>query len=110
MDKVPAGQSGNCSVVNVCELIRLFPAAPPMSDRCCPMAGNQPPSKQATSALLSCHHLLKLSACRQFLLLMFIILGFIVGFSLWFAMRYLVAGIYTVAQNERAVKTSFGRA
>jgi regulator of protease activity HflC (stomatin/prohibitin superfamily) len=27
----------------------------------------------------------------------------------WFLVRYLVAGIYTVNQNERAVKTSFGR-
>jgi regulator of protease activity HflC (stomatin/prohibitin superfamily) len=32
------------------------------------------------------------------------------GFIVWFLMRYLVAGIYTVAQNERAVKTRFGRA
>ena len=38
------------------------------------------------------------------------ILGCIVGFITWFLMRYLVAGIYTVAQNERAVKTRFGRA
>lgn len=28
----------------------------------------------------------------------------------WFLVRYLAAGIYTVNQNERAVKTSFGRA
>lgn len=41
---------------------------------------------------------------------MSVILGIIIGFSAWFLMRYLVAGIYTVAQNERAVKTSFGRA
>ena len=32
------------------------------------------------------------------------------GFIAWFLMRYLVAGIYTVDQNERAVKTRFGRA
>ena len=32
------------------------------------------------------------------------------GFVLWFLVRYLVAGLYTVDQNERAVKTSFGRA
>ena len=32
------------------------------------------------------------------------------GFVIWFLVRYLVAGLYTVAQNERAVKTSFGRA
>jgi regulator of protease activity HflC (stomatin/prohibitin superfamily) len=38
------------------------------------------------------------------------ILGIVVGFLAWFLMRYLVAGLYTVNQNERAVKTSFGRA
>ena len=36
--------------------------------------------------------------------------GMITGFVLWFLVRYLVAGLYTVDQNERAVKTSFGRA
>ncbi len=36
--------------------------------------------------------------------------GVIVGFVVWFLVRYLVAGIFTVDQNERAVKTSFGRA
>jgi regulator of protease activity HflC (stomatin/prohibitin superfamily) len=41
---------------------------------------------------------------------MSIILGFLVGFIAWFLVRYLAAGIYTVNQNERAVKTSFGRA
>jgi regulator of protease activity HflC (stomatin/prohibitin superfamily) len=41
---------------------------------------------------------------------MSIIIGSIFGFVLWFLMRYLVAGIYTVDQNQRAVKTSFGRA
>jgi regulator of protease activity HflC (stomatin/prohibitin superfamily) len=39
-----------------------------------------------------------------------IITGCIVGFVVWFLINYLVAGIYTVDQNERAVKTSFGRA
>jgi regulator of protease activity HflC (stomatin/prohibitin superfamily) len=39
-----------------------------------------------------------------------IMLGGIIGFVTWFLMRYLVAGLYTVNQNERAVKTSFGRA
>ena len=39
-----------------------------------------------------------------------ILLGVVVGFVAWFLVRYLVAGIYTVNQNERAVKTSFGRA
>lgn len=34
----------------------------------------------------------------------------LLGFVAWFLVRYLVAGIYTVNQNERAVKTSFGRA
>ena len=37
-------------------------------------------------------------------------LGIIFGFVVWFLVRYLVAGIYTVDQNERAVKTVFGRA
>jgi regulator of protease activity HflC (stomatin/prohibitin superfamily) len=41
---------------------------------------------------------------------MSIIIGCIIGFVIWFLVRYLVAGIYTVDQNERAVKTSFGRA
>ncbi|MEQ1831739.1 MAG: SPFH domain-containing protein [Candidatus Eisenbacteria bacterium] len=39
-----------------------------------------------------------------------IMLGFIVGFVAWFLFNYLVAGLYTVNQNERAVKASFGRA
>jgi regulator of protease activity HflC (stomatin/prohibitin superfamily) len=39
-----------------------------------------------------------------------ILLGAAVGFVAWFLVRYLVAGLYTVNQNERAVKTSFGRA
>src|SRR5437588_7996955 len=41
---------------------------------------------------------------------MSILLGAVIGFIAWFLVRYLVAGIYTVDQNERAVKTSFGRA
>jgi regulator of protease activity HflC (stomatin/prohibitin superfamily) len=41
---------------------------------------------------------------------MTIIFGCLVGFVAWFLVRYLAAGIYTVNQNERAVKTSFGRA
>lgn len=32
------------------------------------------------------------------------------GFVAWFLMRYLIVGIFAVNQNERAVKTSFGRA
>jgi regulator of protease activity HflC (stomatin/prohibitin superfamily) len=41
---------------------------------------------------------------------MFIVIGCLIGFVAWFLVRYLVAGLYTVDQNERAVKTSFGRA
>jgi regulator of protease activity HflC (stomatin/prohibitin superfamily) len=36
--------------------------------------------------------------------------GVFVGFITWFLVRYLLAGLYTVDQNERAVKTSLGRA
>jgi regulator of protease activity HflC (stomatin/prohibitin superfamily) len=36
--------------------------------------------------------------------------GVLIGFVAWFAFRYVVAGIFTVDQNERAVKTRFGRA
>jgi len=39
-----------------------------------------------------------------------ILIGCFIGFIVWFLVRYLVAGIYTVNQNERAVKTAFGRA
>ncbi|HEY3760209.1 MAG TPA: SPFH domain-containing protein [Verrucomicrobiae bacterium] len=39
-----------------------------------------------------------------------IFIGCVVGFVVWFLVRYLAAGLYTVNQNERAVKTSFGRA
>lgn len=39
-----------------------------------------------------------------------ILLGVLLGFVAWFLLNYLVAGLYTVDQNERAVKTSFGRA
>lgn len=41
---------------------------------------------------------------------MAILVGCAVGFVGWFLVRYLVAGLFTVDQNERAVKTSFGRA
>ncbi len=41
---------------------------------------------------------------------MSIFFGCIVGFVIWFLTRYLAGGLYTVDQNERAVKTSFGRA
>ena len=36
--------------------------------------------------------------------------GILVGFVAWFIVRYLLAGLYTVDQNERAVKTVLGRA
>ena len=37
-------------------------------------------------------------------------IGIIIGFVIWFLVRYLAGGFYTVDQNQRAVKTSFGRA
>jgi len=39
-----------------------------------------------------------------------IFLGCFLGFIAWFLVRYLAGGLFTVDQNERAVKTSFGRA
>lgn len=39
-----------------------------------------------------------------------IFLGSVLGFIVWFLGRYLIGGLYTVDQNERAVKTIFGRA
>jgi regulator of protease activity HflC (stomatin/prohibitin superfamily) len=39
-----------------------------------------------------------------------ILIGFIAGFVLWFVLWCILGGLFTVAQNERAVKTSFGRA
>lgn len=38
------------------------------------------------------------------------IAGIMIGLLAWFLVRCLLSGIYTVNQNERAVKTSFGRA
>jgi regulator of protease activity HflC (stomatin/prohibitin superfamily) len=38
------------------------------------------------------------------------LIGCLIGFCAWFLVRYLIAGFYTVDQNERAVKTRFGRA
>jgi regulator of protease activity HflC (stomatin/prohibitin superfamily) len=38
------------------------------------------------------------------------LLGFAFGFVAWFFIRYMLFGLFTVDQNERAVKTSFGRA
>lgn len=39
-----------------------------------------------------------------------IIPAFILGFFGWFFLRYVIFGFYTIDQNERAVKTRFGRA
>ncbi len=39
-----------------------------------------------------------------------IIVGCAMGFVAWFIVRYLIAGFYTLDQNQRAVITSFGRA
>jgi hypothetical protein len=36
--------------------------------------------------------------------------GIFIGFAIWFLVRYLAGGIYTVDQNQRAVQTTFGRA
>ena len=41
---------------------------------------------------------------------MSILAGIVFGFVAWFLLRCIAGGIYTVNQNERAVKTSFGRA
>jgi regulator of protease activity HflC (stomatin/prohibitin superfamily) len=41
---------------------------------------------------------------------MIILLGMLVGFVAWFILRYVLSAFYTVDQNERAVKTIFGRA
>lgn len=41
---------------------------------------------------------------------MSILIGCAFGFVAWFLVRYLLAGLYTVNQNELAVKTVFGRA
>jgi regulator of protease activity HflC (stomatin/prohibitin superfamily) len=39
-----------------------------------------------------------------------ILFGLLVGMGAWFLLRYIFTALYTVDQNERAVKTSFGRA
>ncbi len=41
---------------------------------------------------------------------MWVSTGIVLGFLLWFLVRYIVTSFYVVNQNERAVKTSFGRA
>ena len=39
-----------------------------------------------------------------------VVTGILVGLSVWFLLRCLLMGVYTVDQSERAVKTRFGRA
>ena len=39
-----------------------------------------------------------------------VLIGCLIGLFLWFVLRVVIGGIYTVDQNERAVKTVFGRA
>lgn len=39
-----------------------------------------------------------------------ILTGALLGLAAWFLLRFVLLGFYTVDQNERAVKTSFGRA
>jgi regulator of protease activity HflC (stomatin/prohibitin superfamily) len=38
------------------------------------------------------------------------LIGFLLGFLAWMVLRILLMGVYTVDQNERAVKVRFGRA
>ncbi len=39
-----------------------------------------------------------------------ILIGASIGLAAWFLLRFVLMGLYTVDENERAVKTSFGRA
>lgn len=39
-----------------------------------------------------------------------ILIGIIAGFLAWFTLRYVIIGFFTVNQDQRAVKTRFGRA
>lgn len=41
---------------------------------------------------------------------MSVLLGIFIGFGVWFFFRYVLTSFFTVEQNERAVKTVFGRA
>jgi regulator of protease activity HflC (stomatin/prohibitin superfamily) len=41
---------------------------------------------------------------------MSIMLGLVTGFFAWFVLRCVIGGLFTLDQNERGVKTSFGRA
>jgi len=43
-------------------------------------------------------------------MLMSILMGIVIGFGVWFVFRYVLTSFFTVEQNERAVKTVFGRA
>ena len=38
------------------------------------------------------------------------LIGILLGLVFWFVLRILLMGVYTVDQNERAVKIRFGRA
>ena len=46
----------------------------------------------------------------EYTALMLIVSGFLFGLGMWFVVRCCLIGIYTIDQNERAVKTVFGRA
>ena len=41
---------------------------------------------------------------------MAILIGMVLGFAAWFLVRIVIGGLYSVDQNERAIKLSFGRA
>ena len=41
---------------------------------------------------------------------MSVLVGIVIGFGVWFVFRYILTSFFTVEQNERAVKTVFGRA
>ena len=41
---------------------------------------------------------------------MMLLLGLFLGAGAWFVLRCVLSGFFTVEQNERAVKSSFGRA
>lgn len=41
---------------------------------------------------------------------MSILVGIVIGFGVWFIFRYILTSFFTVDQNERAVKTIFGKA
>lgn len=41
---------------------------------------------------------------------MSVLVGIVIGFGVWFIFRYILTSFFTVDQNERAVKTIFGKA